>query len=205
MRSVTPYETQKETFWCWAASSRMFTNHYTEIPAIRAQERAVTAVKGAPLNIAATCNEALQAACFYYSEDTSINKLNLIGEVNMILPERSLKHFLNDGHVVYISRGQYSSPNKRDNGHATLIVGYTMLFSDGELEYKYIIYDPWTDALIGAPASPISEQIYVRSYQWICNAQASVVDGAKGDEGIWDRFIVVKTAYSNDTVLPQWS
>lgn len=205
-RSETTIEGQRWEFWCWATSARMLANHYSSVADDRTQNNAVSAVKGSVVNAGGSHIDAIGAVGYYRSNDISTNTLNLVGDFGSRFSESTLIRLLNAGHVVYIGRGHYDTSNNRAGGHALLIVGYTMVSLDDTLQYRYIIYDPW-------PASPPSPwnspqittgQEMVRSYQWICNGR-NALNSSHVDDGIWDRYVVVQTDYSNVTLTPVYN
>ena len=205
-RSETPLEGQRWNWWCWATSARMLANNYYFIPNDRTQNNAVNAVKGAVVDEGGDLVDAIKAVGYYASHDINVNTLNLVGEYGSRLSEEALRQLLDENHVVYIARGHYDMSNKRSSGHATLVVGYTMVSVDGVLQYRYIINDP-------SPSSPPSPwespqittgQVRIRSYQWICNGQ-NALDSTHADDGIWDRYVVVDTDYSKDTLDPVYN
>lgn len=199
--SDTPIEGQRWSNWCWVTSARMLTNHYFNVLDARTQNNAVSAVKGSVVNSGGTHTEAICAVSFYRSNNININELNLVGEFGVRFSESTLRQFLNDGHVVYIGRGHYDINNVRHGGHATLIVGYTTISVNGTLQYRYIINDPWPASAPSSWNSPeiTTGQIKIRSYQWICNGR-NALDSNHADDGIWDRYVVVETDYSDNAL-----
>jgi hypothetical protein len=205
VKSSTPLEGQKWNNWCWAASARMFVNHYYNVPDSRSQNDAVNAVLGNVIDYGADNSGALKAGNYYRSGSIIINDLNLISSDGERFSENDLKHFIDDNHVVFIGRGVYNSTG-RERGHATVIVGYTTLFINGNLQYRYIIYDPWPDPKPNPWNSPIitNGQPTTASYQWICNGQNGygVNTDHYPDYSVWDGFVVVQTSYSGNVLDP---
>lgn len=205
VKPSTILEGQRWCRWCWAASSRMLVNNYFAIPDVRTQNEAVKAVKGSVVNEPATIGETANAGKYYRSASTSINELNLTTGVWNIYSESTLKKFFDDGHVVCILRGWYPD-GARDGGHFTAIVGYTTIFINGNLQHRFIVYDPWPNPEPSSWTAPVitDGQIKTVSYQWICNGQnAQSVMDSDVDTGRWEGFVVVQTNYSNDVI--SWS
>lgn len=208
--STTPLEGQRWTNWCWATSARMLVKHYySSMPNTRDQPNAVREVHGSIIDRGGNHVNAISAAGYYRSADISINVLNLTGAFGSRFSESTLRQFLDDNHVVYIARGHYSLSNVRNGGHATLIVGYTTVFVNGSMQYRFKINDPW-------PLSEPTEwpdnyvdsttgQVLIRSYQWICNGRTGTASTDIIDDGIWDRYVVVTTSYSSSVLTPVWN
>ncbi len=207
IKSNTTLEGQQTGYWCWAASARMLTNHYYNVPAERTQSLAVEGVFGFVQTTArGTALDAIMASSIYRSGNKDDNELNLIRNNGKRLSENSLRRFLNDGHVIYIGRGRYNLNNQRISGHATVIVGYSTTFNAGQLNCSYIIFDPWPQNETNAWTTIETRmgQAYNRSYQWICNGNHEV-SGEESDDGIWDKFIVVAPDYSYELLDPDWN
>lgn len=204
LQSGTPLEGQQWSKWCWATSARMFANHYAAVPNDRTQSAAVQAVKNQAVNVGGTNTEARKAANFYNTGKISDNSLSLAAADNVRYSEALVRRFLNDGHVIYISRGEYNEDNERDGGHAYVIVGYTTVYSNGALRYNYILYDPWPKNVPNPWDSPrvTIGQNYIRSYQWICNGRKS---NTYSDNKIWDGIVVVTTTYAANTLDSDWN
>lgn len=69
--------------------------------------------------------------------------------------------------------------------------------------YLSIINDPWPATPPNSWNSPvitIGQRRFV-SYQWICNGR-NALPGETADDGIWDRYVVVETTYSGNTLPP---
>ncbi len=180
-----PLEGQKKSNWCWAAASRMFSKNY--FPSVsHTQNNAVVAIKGSEVNDSGTINEAINAIDYYISsiDGASIDK---IGYYHEVYSEASLCQFLEDGHVLYISRGWYTDitdSNSRDGGHATLIYGYVTMYE----QVWFLVRDPW----------PVDEgETYLMSYQKLVNGR-NPRNGESSDTGVWDNGIAHVTSYSND-------
>ncbi len=205
VKSSTPLEGQRRSKWCWAASARMFVNHYYNVPDSRSQNNAVSAVLGSEANDGANNVGALKAGNYYRSGSITINDLNLISSDSKRFSENDLKHFIDDNHVVFIGRGVYGASG-REGGHATVIVGYTTMFINGNLQYRYIIYDPWPNPQPDPWNSSIitNGQTTTASYQWICNGQNGygVNTDHDPDYSVWDGFVVVQTSYSGNILDP---
>lgn len=211
-RNIWKIETQSDTLkegqqwgmWCWAAASRMLANHYVDVPDARSQATAVQAVKDGIVDEGGNIIEAKRAANFYSSGNTNTDALDLVGADNIRYSESTLRLFLNDGHVIYISRSEYTENNERRYGHAYVIVGYTTEYSNGVLQYNYILYDPWPESEPDPWDSPeiTSGQSYAKSYQWICNSRKA---GAQSENKIWDGLMVVATTYAGNTLDSDWN
>ncbi|MBQ3120760.1 MAG: RICIN domain-containing protein, partial [Peptococcaceae bacterium] len=204
-QSNTTLEGQRWSNWCWATSARMLTNHYFDVPDERTQNVAVTAVKGAQINDGGTHGEAIRAAGVYRSNNVNSNVLNLVGGFGGVFSETTVRRFLNDGHVMYIARGLYVD-GARWGGHATIIIGYTSVYLNGVLQCRYMIYDPWPANPPDPWDSPVitNGQFIIRSYQWKCNGRTGLIDDGGTDNRVWDRYVVVQTSYSSETIEPFW-
>ena len=209
VRLNTTLEGQKWSNWCWVASARMFSNHYYNIT--RTQNQAVQFVKGVVVNEGGWENESQNAIGYYISNisGASLNMQNVIsnGSSNCRrYPENVLRHFLDDGHAVFITRSWYDGTT-RTGGHSILIIGYVTKTVNNEVQYRYIIYNPWPASEPDPWDSPTvtSGQSYLRSYQWICNGLNALPDDGGTDHGIWEGYVTVVTSYSNDSVLPIWN
>lgn len=205
VKSTTPLEGQRWDQWCWAASARMMVNNYYAIPDERTQNEAVNAVKGSVIDEPANVSETAKAGKYYRSASTWINELNLTSSYWTIYSEDTLRRFIDDGNAVVILRGWYPNGVNRDGGHFTCIVGYTTVFVDGELQYRYYLYNPWPNPKPTPWDSPIitTGQVFIVSYEWICNGQnaLSEKDWAP-DKGAWDGVVVVNTSYASNTISP---
>lgn len=201
MQSATPLEGQQMDMWCWAASARMFVNHYSAVPSERTQIAAVTAVKGSIVNEGVTAGVMIPTARYYTSGYKDYSEREYVGDTAKIYSEATLRRFLNDGHVVLIARGSYNPNGIREIGHASVIAGYTMTFNNGNAQNKYIIYDPYPETEPANWESPqiTNGHIKVRSYQWICNGQ-NAVEQSNRDDFRWETAVVVYTSYSGDTI-----
>lgn len=197
--------------WCWATSARMMSRYY--YPAVsRTQSQAVTHVKGQLVNYGGWENESRDAILYYIDNVTGdtpdLRYCISDGSASCrIFSETTLKKFLNDGHVVYITRSWYNSSNNRTGGHAYVVSGYTTSYNGSEIEYKYIVHDPWpadgATRLWSDTPDVTSGQILTRTYEWICNGK-TVGSTEENDNGIWEGFVVVNTPYSTDTILPAY-
>lgn len=205
VKSSTPIEGQRWSNWCWATSARMLTKHYESVSDVRTQNLAVTAVKGNMVNDGGLLYEAREAVGYYHDEDIYNNDYDFDEHYDYILSESDTRRFIDDGHVIYIARGQYIN-SIRMSGHATLIVGYTTEFIDGEMIYRYIVNDPWPASPPNPWSSPVitNGQIKKLSFDWICNGHHAQV-GEQQDDGIWDRYLVINTSYSGNTMTPEWN
>ena len=158
--STIGLEGQQMSNWCWATSSRMFTNHYYAVPTTRTQVTAVAAVMGSVVNWGGTHTDAIKAVGHYRSNNINSNILNLIGDYQKIFEENILLKFIDDGNVVYptVEPIPWDTP--------TITTGKTHLWS----------------------------------YDTICNGRKT-----GEDNGIWDRYVVVTTDYSSETVSPVYN
>ncbi len=185
--SLVEIEGQKTSSWCWAASARMFAKHF--YPNIsRTQNQAVAYVKNGEVNEGGNREEA-HRAIQYYIGNISGASINSVYKDYFIYSETNLKRFLDDGYVVYISRGWYddiNDPNSSDSGHATLIYGYVVIGT----EYRFLVRDPW----------PVNEgETYMMSYEKLCNGRNCQPDET-ADTGVWRGSVVYNTSYSNNTI-----
>jgi len=207
----TPVEGQQMSNWCWATGARMMSRYY--YPAVsRTQSQAVTHVKEQLVNEGGWENEGRDAVLYYIGNVTSdtLSMRYCISDGSSscrIFSESTLRKFLNDGHVVYITRSWYNASNKRTGGHVYVISGYTTSYSSSGIEYEYIVHDPWPANGTTQPGkdTPVvtSGQKLTRSYEWICNGRT--VSSSEGrDTGIWEGFVVVNTSYSTSTILPAY-
>ena len=209
VRLDTALEGQRWSKWCWVASARMFSNHYYDVT--RSQNQAVQFVKGSVIDQGGWENESQSAIGYYISNisEASLTLQNVIsnGSSNCRrYPENVLRHFLDDGHAVFITRSWYDGTT-RTGGHSMLIIGYVTKTVNNSIQYQYIIYDPWPESVPDPWNSPIATtgQSYLRSYQWICNGLNALPDDGGTDHGIWEGYVTVVTTYSNDSVLPIWN
>jgi len=185
--SSVAVEGQQKSKWCWAASARMFAKH--SYPSItRTQTDAVIYIKGDDDDEGGNRVEA-QRAINYYISNITTTQINTVIKENVIYSEENLVRFLNDEHVIYISRGWYTDMNdssSRDGGHATLIYGYTFVNS----EIRFLIRDPL----------PMNEgKTEMISYNKLCCGANYETDEYE-DSGVWYASIVVNTSYANDTI-----
>ena len=185
--------------WCWAASARMFTNHYNEVPDSRTQITAVTAVKGSADNVGGSYADAMCAVGHYYSNNINSNDLNLISNFGAIFEEEALIEFIDDENVLYISRGWYTFGNVRNGGHAYLIYGYTKEIVNGTVEIRFLIRDPYPTTEPNPWNSPevTTGETHLWLYSTLCNGRSTTEDN-----GIWEGYVVVTTDYSSDTISP---
>lgn len=196
-----PLEGQQKSDWCWAAATRMLVSNYSTVPSNRTQARAVEEAATDSRN-SGTYDDAKRAANYYSSGDISTNPHGFIPYKNRILSEENLRSVLDDGHVLYISRGHYTEENERGRGHAYVIVGYTTNIVGTELTYQFTLIDPYPENPPDPWDNPTSTtaQEKNKSYQWICNGRSvSAISG--GDIGIWDGFIVSDPVFTTDETL----
>ncbi len=183
----TDLEGQQKSLWCWAASARMFAKEsYPSV--IYLQEEAVIYVKGSCVNATGNRVEAQRAINYYISNVGGASIDTVISEYEIYSLE-ALMRFLNDGHVLYISRGWYSditTTSSRYGGHATLIYGYVTT----NLGIRFLVRDPGP---VGVGSS------YMISYEKLCNGRNDQSDELP-DDGVWYASIVVNTAYSDETI-----
>ena len=204
-------EGQQMSLWCWATSARMFSMHYYDMVS-RTQKEAVIHVKGKLTNSGGWEDE-IRDAVLFYTGNVAENQLNLDycksknKELCRIFPEATLRRFLDDGHVVCITRSWYPDGHTRTGGHAYVVSGYTTTCMDGEIKYQYFLLNPMP---LGNPQPGEEKPIVttgremVVSYQWICNGRNSFSFDER-DSGIWEGFVVVNTSYSNNTALPVYN
>lgn len=209
INSDTPIEGQRWSMWCWATAARMVSRHY--YPSVtRTQNQAVSKVKGSVENLGGWEDE-VQEAMEYYIGNISGASLDLQYVISdgdsgcRRYSEYNLRRFLNDGHTIEITRSWYRGTS-RTGGHCYAVVGYTTVFVNGSLQYRYMIYNPWPNPEPYPWNSPVvtTGQAYTRSYQWICNGK-NAVSGEPTDTGIWEGFVTVVTSYSNQTLMPIWN
>ena len=207
-QSNAPLEGQQGKAWCWAAAARMFAKHYD--PSVsRTQVEAVIEVAGLLGDYGGGALQTADAIAYYLEDDAALDLqyVDAISERKRY-SEDVLRRFINDGHVVLVNRGRYEN-NDRKGGHAILIVGYNTLYQNGELQYRYIINDPWPEDEPDEwviPQDGIDGQVLLRSYQWICNGNYAVLGEApEEDPRIWDSLVTVVTDYSSDTISPMWN
>lgn len=179
-------EGQQKSLWCWAATARMFAKNYCS-SVTATQSDAVKAVKNIDNddNVGGNKTEAVSAINFYASTTLDTNIIDY-----KIYSEQTMKQFLDDGHVIYISRGQYSDfndPTSRYNGHAFLITAY--LCVDGDC--WFIAQDPWPED-VGSS--------YLISYEKLVNGSNSQGVFETSDLGVWDGAITINTSYSTQTI-----
>lgn len=185
--SLVAGEGQQKSNWCWVTAARMFSKHsYSSVT--YTQTDAVTYVKGSAENVAGTRADAQQAINYYISNISGASISTVVKEF-AVYSEENLVRFLDDGHVVYISRGWYSDMNdseSRNGGHATLIYGYTVIDS----EIWFLVRDPW----------PVNEgETYMISYEKLCKGN-EYRPSEEADNGVWYASIVVNTSYANETI-----
>jgi len=184
--STVEGEGQKMSQWCWAASSRMFSKHY--FPQLTyTQNQAVAHIKGSEVNDGGTVQEAQAEIDFYVSNVGTIDTTEHGDDT--IYSEETMIQFLEDGHVLYVTRGWYENMNNRYSrygGHAIFIVGYATIDSD----IRFLVQDP----------DPIHVgDTYWISYEKLC-CGTDPQDGEIGDKGVWEAAIVFDTSYADTTV-----
>lgn len=206
-QSNTALEGQRWSWWCWATSTRMFENHYLDIPDTRAQNNAVSLIKGSVINQGGSYSEAESAANYYSTGNVLLNTQALTREFQQIFSDTALRNTLDNGHVVYITRGWYALNNARNSGHAYAIVGYSTIFVNGSMSYRYIIYDPWPASEPDPWETPqtTTGQSYLASYTWICNGRSRLPGDPTSDIGIWEGYIVLEEAHPGTTIDPFWN
>lgn len=206
-QSDTALEGQRRSRWCWATASRMFENHYLNVPTSRTQNTAVTLIKGTPINEDGTYSEAIKAANYYSTGSTSSNTHELASGFGEIFSASALRSILNGGDILFISRGNYYSSNRRNGGHALAIVGYTTSFINGIIDYRYFVYDPWPSSEPDPWDTPVitAGQAYLASYTWICNGRNRLSNDPLNDIGIWEGYIILKDAHPGATVDCIWN
>ena len=212
-------EGQRKNQWCWVTSARMLA-HYYYSGVTRTQGEAVSNVFGTFNNPVSNNENPLdnsnniggvpanaQTAINYYLGNISGASLTTKATIDEIYSEATLRRFLDDGHVIYIRRGQYpNGGTTRVGGHATLIYGYTQQTVNGVVQYRYKIYDPWpaNNTTFG---SANTGQVRTWSYAKICNGRNAITANSEEtpDNSIWDGFVVVQTSYSGNTITPVWN
>jgi len=207
----TTLEGQKMSNWCWNATARMMANHYYSVSSERTQERAVNYITNSvpddePANIPGGSSYAICAAKYYYEEDVETERtFDLVDYNTKRLGQARLRQFLHDGHVIFIGRGYYSAEGDRREGHASLIVGYTTVYLNGLMEYRYLIYDPWPATPPNSWETPVVTQgrRLVRSYGWICSGVGT--SSELPDNFIWDTYVVFETTYAGDNLPPKYN
>ena len=203
----TILEGQQMSNWCWAAAARMFARHYYD-GVTRTQAQAVEQIMGTVENIGGQQDEIGDAIKYYIatipgaSLDLICNDCTYV-ENSKIYSEGILRQFLNDGHVVCVTRTPYINNVRLSSAHAYIVCGYSMEYNNGSLSCIYTVYnpspvekpEPWDE-----PTETLGK-IYLRSYDWICNGKnVSEEDGQ--DPYVWEGFVVVNTEYSLDTIDP---
>ena len=117
-------EGQEKGLWCWVTTARMFAKNYCD-EIISTQTDAVLAIKGTDDDAAGTKDEAAEAINYFLNSSGSAD-LPLTIKHMEIYSADTVKSFLDDNHVIYISRGFYSQTGNtltRMTGHALLIFG----------------------------------------------------------------------------------
>ena len=185
--STVSLEGQNKSNWCWATSSRMFSKHFFSAVTYT-QTQAVTYIKGSPINEGGSRVEA-KAAINYYISNIAGASIDTVIKEYSVYSENTLKSFLDDDYVVYISRRWYNDlddASDYDGGHATLVFGYVIIDS----EIWFLVRDPW----------PVDEgETYMISYNKLYNGR-NPRSGESSDTGIWYASIVVNTSYVNETI-----
>ena len=203
-QSNTPLEGQRWSWWCWATATRMFENHYLDVPNTRTQNNAVSLIKGSVINEGGSYGEAEAAANYYSTGNILLNSQAITRQFQQIFSEAALRNILDNGHVVYITRGWYELNNQRNSGHAYAIVGYSTIFENGSMSYRYIVYDPWPASEPAPWNTPqtTTGQSYLASYTWICNGRSRLFGDPARDTGIWEGYIVLEEAHPETTIDP---
>ena len=185
--STVSLEGQNKSNWCWVTSSRMFSKHFFSAVTYT-QTQAVTYIKGSPINEGGSRVEA-KAAINYYISNIAGASIDTVIKEYSVYSENTLKSFLDDDYVVYISRRWYNDlddASDYDGGHATLVFGYVVIDS----EIWFLVRDPW----------PVDEgETYMISYNKLYNGR-NPRSGESSDTGIWYASIVVNTSYVNETI-----
>ena len=205
--SAVEHEGQQTSKWCWATAARIFAKHY--YPEVtRTQSEAVAYVKGSITNDGGFEDDAQDAIEYYIGniDGATLTLQNAIsdgGDRSKRYPEEVLRRFLDDGHVIFISRSWYVG-DKRDSGHSMVITGYVSIRVGGVTQYRYIIYDPWPSSATSLGDTPqiTNGQKYLRSYQWICNGSKASSGYEPTDNGIWEGYVTVDTLYSDNSIPP---
>ncbi len=216
-RSHTPLEGQQTNFWCYATAARMFVRHYHV--SITASQSQSVAIAQDPLSVVGGNEDyAFKIINHYFSESDHIVPLLTVhrsldmpqgSQCPRIYTEDILRQFLDDGHVLYISRSKYFN-GIFHSSHASLICGYTWELIDGEICYSYLIYDPfpavrpeeWGEQGYNSSGIIITEttgNAYFRSYNWICGVNQSPNEW---DGYYWEGCIVPSMQYADQTILP---
>ena len=182
-------EGQQMTRWCWATSARMFVKKY--YPNITlTQPDAVTAVHGELINYGGEPEDAL-AAMEYYISNIPGAELDLKLYRQQVYSEAIIKQFLDDGHVMYVSRGNYVA-GVFVTGHAIIISGYVI--EDGTT--YFIINDPLEQSVEqDGPLNDNNGKRVLMDYDtlYVENANSPVVTA-------WQAVIVCNTSYDENTV-----
>ena len=190
IRPRVKVETQgDDTSWCWATAARMFAKNYCD-SVTKSKESAVRFVKGALIDEGGNMEEASRAIQYYLcgkeTVNTGIHSLSVYSET-------TLKRFIDEGHVLYITLSYYNkiSDNMyelQETGHAVLISGYII---DNDKCY-FIICD--SD---GA-------KIHLWSYDFLYSHKGvGIRQGDLVNENLltaWTGCINVQTSYSDMTV-----
>ena len=206
--SDVEHEGQQMSMWCWVTAARIFAKHYYGPEVTRTQSEAVAFVRGRITNDGGFEDYGKTAIEYYIGniDDAALNLQYAKSDspsTKKIYSEEILRRFLDDGHVVYITRNRYKE-GEYDGGHVTVITGYVSITVGGVTQYRYIIYDPWPSS-IPSPwdtQQTTEGQKYLRSYQWICNGSKVSSGYESADTGIWEGYITVVTSYSGESIPP---
>ena len=176
-------EGQRDSNWCWAATARMFAKYY--YPSVSyTQEQAVMHVKNALVDVSGDREEAVRAIQFYIS---NINGATIETEIkeNQIYSSQRVIDFIDRGHVIYASIGNYvvrDGERIRESGHAVLIYGYVTIGTECHL-------------LIKNPLPENNGKHEMIFYNDFCYKSQS------GEIECWESTIVKSTNFSNDTLV----
>ncbi len=208
-RSNTPLEGQQTSVWCWVTAAKMFVHHYLGDRGL-SQEALVDMVYEA--DFATGTNEGYTVAAiqaYYAYTGRTCPPLEVHQSIRDgdafnpgIYSEDRLRQFLDDGHILIISRNGREGDSR---SHASIICGYTWEIVNGQIKYSYLIYDPypyyvpsqWDDGHIIVDTVG---QAYFRSYDWICGRNTANVEN--WDELYWEGTITMETEYSDNTIPP---
>ncbi len=184
----------------------MFAAHYWDVPEARTQHAAFQ--QATEDDDAGGTGEEIVRAIRYFASGSVNGSILVNGEdsdlfvrdANLIprrLSEYALNKFLNEGHIVLISRGEYGGI-VRLNAHASVVVGYEYINGI----QLYLVYDPWPEMgfEIGSDLEP---QYYWVTYDWLVDGRQNTPE-KEADHKLWDGYVVIETDYCESYLPPAW-
>ena len=195
MNSILETETlegQQSDSWCWAATTRIFSKHYYSNISLT-QQYAVEIIESQPAYSSGINSlEKAQATINLYISNSSNAAISTTVQNYKTYSSSAVQNFINDGHVLCISRGKYIPENSNgiyryESGHLTLLYGYFSIDS----QIYFLIRDPGVEGYDGY------------TYVWTYSKLYCDMLFDEGYVTAWDGAIVPTTTYSGS--YDNWS